>query len=68
MKDFFADLYDDERRNGEEGEPSFSLYDFRKWLSKQDDEKPVTEARHQKEKDDLKEEFKKRVRQRKKKD
>jgi len=69
MKDYFAELHD----NNEEGEePSFSLYDFKKWLSKQkDSEKQVTEARRELEegqkKEDLKVKFKERIKNKKKK-
>ena len=62
MQDFFADLYD----NDDDGqEPTFSLYDFKKWLSRQKG-KPadLTEARHQQEKDVLREQFKERFKDR----
>ena len=63
MKDYFADLYND---NEESEEPSFSLYDFKQWLGKQKDtEKSITEARQIQEekvsKEDLKQKFKERV-------
>lgn len=58
MEDFFADLYDDENNDAE---PSFSLYEFKKWLSKQKDtEKDKLVEREDKEKDELKEKFKER--------
>jgi hypothetical protein len=38
MEDFFKDLYD-KKKNDDEEEPSFSLYEFKKWLSKQNKEK-----------------------------
>lgn len=72
MEDFFADLYDDDKREDGE-EPSFSLYEFKKWLSRQNkqDKKP-SESIEEDKKNDLKakfkERFKEKVRKRRKKD
>lgn len=68
MKDFFEDLYDDD--NQEEGEPSFSFYDFKKWLSKQKKPKAFSETVEEDKKDEMKnkfkEQFKDRLKKRKK--
>jgi hypothetical protein len=67
MQDFFEDLYDDQPS---EGEPSFSLYEFKKWLSKQ--KKPKSEVSESKvvkpTEDELKSEFKQRIKNKRKKD
>lgn len=60
MKDFFEDLYNDDK---EEGEPSFTLFEFQKWLShqkkaKKDDSKK--EEMKKKFKDKIKDKMKKR--------
>jgi hypothetical protein len=66
MKDFFDDLYED---SDNEKEPSFNLYEFKNWLSKQKKtEKDTTKERKEKENNDLKQTFKDRVNKRKKKD
>jgi len=56
--DFFDDLYDEDNK-----EPSFSLYEFKKWLSKQS--KPnfnkISESIEEDKKEDLKEKFKKKI-------
>jgi hypothetical protein len=66
MEDFFSDLYDDDATR--EGEPSFSLYEFKKWLSKQaKDEKAKKSTEAETPKDDLKEKFRERVKNRLKK-
>jgi len=61
MEDFFADLHDEEPE-GEE--PSFSLHEFRKWLSKQKRDKrndKPSESIQQDKKEDLKAKFKERI-------
>ena len=69
MKDFFEDLYDDEGAE-DSSEPSFSLYDFKKWLSKQNKPKKVSESIEEEKKDELKnkfkEQFKERIKRKKK--
>lgn len=65
MEDFFADLYDDD--STKEGEPSFSLYEFKKWLSKQAKNEKAKNVETEKPKDDLKEKFRERVKNRLKK-
>jgi len=57
--------FEDEDQN----EPTFSFYDFKKWLSKQDDEPEIeiTESSKENTKENLKEEFKKRVKNKRKK-
>lgn len=68
MEDFFADLYDDDNnRNEDDGEPSFSLYEFKKWLSKQNKkDKDVDRLRKKAEmKEKLKERFSDKMRKRK---
>ena len=65
MEDFFKDLYDDNT----EGEPSFSIHDFKKWLSQQKKPKgfdKISESIEQDKKDDLTEKFKARMKDRKK--
>jgi len=42
MEDFFEDLYETENEEEEE-EPSFSLQDFKKWLSKERKKKKTKE-------------------------
>jgi hypothetical protein len=65
MEDFFADLYDDEPT--EDGEPSFSLYEFRKWLSKQKDDTKKLQPEAKSGDDDLKKEFRDRVKKKREK-
>lgn len=55
-KDFFEDE--------DTEEPSFSLEDFRKWMSQQKKPKKLSETIKQEKKDELKEKFKKRFKDR----
>lgn len=57
MEDFFADLYDDDKKD--EREPSFSLYEFKKWLAKENRKKKAEKSNNQ---DDKKEKFKQKIR------
>lgn len=63
MIDFFEGLYDDENEESseEKREPSFSLWEFSKWLSKQKKvakEESIQESVENKKKNKLKEEYK----------
>jgi hypothetical protein len=66
MEDFFADLYDDDDKE-KEGEPSFSLYEFKKWLAKENRKKRAEKTAEKTvgddvKKDELKNKFKQKIR------
>lgn len=62
MKDFFADLYDDDSINEDTPEPTFSIHDFKKWLAKQKNPETLSESVERKKKEDLKIKFKQKIR------